>query len=100
MPEARLHDERILPHQVRGDLEAMFPRAIAGEEEHEEPQASDIIKEMGRSIGRNLPGWRRLGLEARVRRLLGLWLLAAAGGTSSASIGPMAAGGTESEPPE
>ena len=51
VPEARLHDERILPHQIRGDLEAMFPMAIAGEEEHEEPPARDSLEERGRSIG-------------------------------------------------
>ena len=51
VPEARLHDDRVLPHQIRGDLEAMFPRAIAGEEEHEEPPARDSFEEWGRSIG-------------------------------------------------
>ena len=45
VPEARLHDEQVLPHQIRGDLEAMFPRAIAGEEEHAEPQARDLLEE-------------------------------------------------------
>ena len=45
MPEVRLHDEQVLPHQIRGDLEPMFPRAIAGEEEHEEPQARDLLEE-------------------------------------------------------
>ena len=51
VPEGRLHDEQVLPHQIRGDREAMFPRAIAGEEEHEEPQARDVLEEWGRSIG-------------------------------------------------
>ena len=38
VPEAHLHDERILPHMVQGDYEALFPRAIAAEalEETEE----------------------------------------------------------------
>ena len=49
VPEAYLHDERVLPHQVLGDLEAMFPRAIAGEEEPEEPEARD--EQRGRAIG-------------------------------------------------
>ena len=56
MPEARLHDEQVLPHQIRGDLEAMFPRAIAGEEEHEEPQARDLLEERGRIIGQRTIG--------------------------------------------
>ena len=51
VPEAHLHDERVLPHQVLGDLEAMFPRAIAGEEEPEEPEARDKLEERRRSIG-------------------------------------------------
>ena len=51
MPEAHLHDERVLPHQVLGDLEAMFPREIAGKEEPEEPEAKDKLEERGRSFG-------------------------------------------------
>ena len=50
MPEASLHDGRVLPHQVLGDLEAMFPRAIAGEEEPEEPEAKDKLEERGLRI--------------------------------------------------
>ena len=51
VPEAHLHDERVLPHQVLGNLEATFPRAIAGEEEPEEPEHADALEERGRSIG-------------------------------------------------
>ena len=51
LQEAQRNDERVLPHQIRGDLEALFPRAIAGEEEHEEPPARDSLEERGRSIG-------------------------------------------------
>ena len=51
VPEAHLHDERVLPHQVLGNLEAIFPRAIAGEEELEEPERLDALEERGRSIG-------------------------------------------------
>ena len=49
--EAHLHNGQVLPHQVLGDLEATFPRAIAGEEEPEEPEARDKLEERGRSIG-------------------------------------------------
>ena len=51
MPEAHLHDERVLPHQILGNLDAIFPRAIAGEEELEEPERLDALEERGRSIG-------------------------------------------------
>ena len=44
VPEAYLHDERVLPHQVLGDLEAIFPRAIAGKEELEEREALDGLE--------------------------------------------------------
>ena len=51
MAEAHLHDERVLLHQVVGDREAMFPRAIVAEEEPEELEAKDEQEERGRSIG-------------------------------------------------
>ena len=51
VPEAHLHDERVLPHQVLGNLEATFLRGIAGEEEPEEPEHADALEERGRSIG-------------------------------------------------
>ena len=51
VPEAHLHDERVLPHQILGNLEAIFPRAIAGEEELEEPERLDALEERGCSIG-------------------------------------------------
>ena len=68
MPESHLHDERVLPHQVLGDLEAMFPRAIAGEEEPEEPEAKDELEERGRALGRRdakQPSWRGERLARR-----------------------------------
>ena len=56
VPEAHLHDERVLRHQVLGNLEAIFPRAIAGEEEHAEPQARDMLEARRRSIGHKQVG--------------------------------------------
>ena len=53
VPEAYLHDERVLPHQILGDLEAMAPKPIAGEEEPEEPEATDELEERGRAIGQS-----------------------------------------------
>ena len=67
MPEAHLHDERVLPHQILGNLEAIFPRAIAGEEELEEPERLDALEERGRSIGQ-LPRAASLGGDERRRR--------------------------------
>ena len=69
VPEAHLHDERVLPHQVLGNLEATFPRAIAGEEELEEPERPDALEERGRSIGQ-LPRAASLGGRARGPRSL------------------------------
>ena len=51
VPEAHLHDERVLPHQILVNLEATFPRAIAGKEELEEPEHPDALEERGRAIG-------------------------------------------------
>ena len=32
LPEAYVHDTRLLPHQLGGDLAILFPKAIAAEE--------------------------------------------------------------------
>ena len=50
MPEAHLHDERVLPRQILGDLEAMFSKAIAGEEEPDELDAIDELEERSRAM--------------------------------------------------
>ena len=52
VPEAYLHDDSVLPHQVRGDLAAVFPRAIAADELAEEPEAQDPVETRGVKIGR------------------------------------------------
>ena len=52
VPKAYLHDERLLPHQLAGSMEATFPKAVAGREEEEEvPEATDALEERGRRIG-------------------------------------------------
>ena len=51
VPEAYLHDERVLPHQVLGDLEAIFPRAIAGKEELEEREVLGRLENRSRVVG-------------------------------------------------
>ena len=51
VPEAWLHDVRALPHQARGDLGALFPRALAAHELPEQPEGVDAIEERGRLAG-------------------------------------------------
>ena len=52
VPEAWLHDERVLPHCVRGSLEATFPRAVACKDLDEVPEDPDAIEMRGNKIGR------------------------------------------------
>ena len=52
VPEAWLHDVRVLPHCVRGSLEATFPRALAGEELSEVPEREDNLEVRGVKIGK------------------------------------------------
>ena len=42
--EAYLHDERWLPHQLVGDLAALFPHAVAPEELEEAAEAEDWLE--------------------------------------------------------
>ena len=44
LPEAYLHDERWLPHQLVGDLAALFPHAVAPEELEEVAEAEDWLE--------------------------------------------------------
>ena len=41
VPEAYLHDERVLRHRLKGDLAKMFPRALPAEEAIEEDEGED-----------------------------------------------------------
>ena len=45
LPEADVHDNRLLPHQLGGDLAVLFPRAIAAEELKEEMEPGDWLEE-------------------------------------------------------
>ena len=45
LPEASVHNKQVFRHQILGDLEAMFPRAIAGKEP-EEPAAINEVEDM------------------------------------------------------
>ena len=44
VPEAYIHDERVLPHLLRGDLSRMFPRALPAEEPSEEAEGEDWLE--------------------------------------------------------
>jgi len=44
VPEAYLHDARVMPHMVPGDLDALFPRICAAEALEEEPEAEDLLE--------------------------------------------------------
>ena len=52
VPEAWLHDERVLPHCVSGSLEATFPRAVACKELEEVAEVPDATEVRGMKIGR------------------------------------------------
>ena len=52
VPEAYLHDETVLPHQIRGDLAAVFPRAIAAEEPEEAAEPVDKLESRGIRVGK------------------------------------------------
>ena len=44
IPEAYLHDERVLPHRLKGDLAKMFPPALPAEEAVEEDEGEDWLE--------------------------------------------------------
>ena len=52
VPEAWLHDARVLPHCVQGSLEATFPRALAGAELSEVQELEDNLEVRGVKIGK------------------------------------------------
>ena len=49
--DAYLHDDSVLPHQTRGDLNRLFPRAKAAEapEEHE-PNSTAMLNRLGANV--------------------------------------------------
>ena len=57
VPDAKEYDGRVLPH-MHEDLEAIFPRALAVEEEAEEHGAPCPFVARGEAIGRSLPARR------------------------------------------
>ena len=53
VPEAYLHDETVLPHQIRGDLAAVFPRALAASEPVETVEPVEALESRGIRLGRS-----------------------------------------------
>ena len=51
VPEAYMHPTGTLPHFLKGDLDAMFPLAVAGEELVETKEEKDLLEERGTKIG-------------------------------------------------
>ena len=47
VPEAYLHDNRVLPHQVQGDLYKLFPRLTACDERTEDLEGGDWLEDRG-----------------------------------------------------
>ena len=45
--DAYLHDPAVLPHQVPGDLNLLFPKAVAAEEFPEVPEETDVLEQNG-----------------------------------------------------
>ena len=45
--DAYLHDPAVLPHQVPGDLNLLFPKAVAAEEFPEVPEEKDALEQYG-----------------------------------------------------
>ena len=56
VPEAYLHDESVLPHRIRGDIAAVFPRAMAADELPETPEIEDEFEARGVKLGKTGPG--------------------------------------------
>ena len=53
VPEAYLHDERVLPHLLRGDLSEMFPRALPAEEPKEVAEGEDWLEARATAMRRS-----------------------------------------------
>ena len=47
VPEAYLHDARVLPHQVAGGFEQLFPRVTACDELPETAESNDWLEQRG-----------------------------------------------------
>lgn len=50
MPEAYLHPAGTLPHFLEGDLDAMFPRAVASKELDEVKEEDGPLEQRGKEL--------------------------------------------------
>ena len=63
--EAYLHPEGVLPHCIKGNLDDLFPRAVAGEECKECKEPIDVLEERGRKIGEEKKGRATVGRQKK-----------------------------------
>ena len=55
--DAYMHDPAVLPHQIPGDLNLLFPKAVAAEEYPEVPEEADIMEHIGlRELEKGIAG--------------------------------------------
>ncbi len=54
--DAYLHPEDVLPHMIDGDLNELFPLAVAAPELEEMREEEDLLEERGRRLGIDGPG--------------------------------------------
>ena len=52
VPDAYLHPAGTLPHFLKGDLDAMFPKAVAGKELEEVKEEVDPLEQRGKELGK------------------------------------------------
>ena len=50
--EAYLHPDGTLPHFLKGDLDVLFPKAVAGKELDETQEKEDPLEERGKELGK------------------------------------------------
>ena len=62
--DAYLQPEGMLPHCLGGDLDLMFPRAVAGEELKEVEEAVDPLEQRGEKLGRENTSRATVGRKA------------------------------------
>ena len=59
--EAYLHPTGTLPHFMNGNLDALFPRAVPGEQLEEAKDAKDPMEQRGEALGRKDRGVTTVG---------------------------------------
>ena len=65
--DAYLQPEGVLPHCLAGNLDAMFPRAVAGEECKEAEEEADPLEDRGKELGQQNKSRATVGRKAMTR---------------------------------